>query len=96
MSTFCGPSAIILSQIEQFSTRGVDKTYLDEMCQSMILLKIVFIVSSSNSLIVMVLKCLKNLGVTGFLPPPGGPMAAISWISISLIGVISFKSYQFQ
>ena len=46
-------------------------TYLDETCHSMILRKMVIMVSSSNSLIVIVLKWRKNRGVTGFLPPPG-------------------------
>lgn len=55
-------------------------TYLDEMCQSRIFLKMVTIVSSSNSLIVIVLKCLKNLGVTGFLPPPKIKQVTISTI----------------
>ena len=38
----------------------------------MILLKIVIIASSSNSLIETILKCLMNLGVTGLRPPPVG------------------------
>lgn len=33
----------------------------------------------------MVLKCLRKRGVTGFLPPPGGPMAAISTMSTRFI-----------
>ena len=71
-------------------------TYLEEMCQSMILLKMVIMESSSNSLMVIMLKCLRKRGVTGFLPPPGGPMAAIIWMSINFMGVVSLRSYQFQ
>lgn len=39
-------------------------------------------------------KCRKSRGVTGFLPPPGGPMAPIKFTSsISLKLPISFLSY---
>lgn len=51
------------------------------------------IVSSLNELIVQMLKCRKNRGVTGFLPPPGGPIAASNWTSTSVILDVSFKSY---
>lgn len=47
-------------------------TYRTVRCQSKILEKIVYMDSSSNSLIVTVLKCRKNRGVTGFRPPPKG------------------------
>lgn len=70
--------------------------YLEEICQSMIFLKMVIMESSSNSLMVIMLKCLRKRGVTGFLPPPGGPMAAMIWMSINFMGVVSFRSYQFQ
>lgn len=62
----------------------------------MIFLKMVIMESSSNSLMVIMLKCLRKRGVTGFLPPPGGPMAAMTWMSINFMGVVSFRSYQFQ
>ena len=51
------------------------------------------IVSSLNSLMVTTLKCRTNLGVMGFLPPPGGPMAAIIWMSINCSLLVSFLSY---
>ncbi len=62
-------------------------------CHSIILPKILFIVVSWKSLMVMLLKWRKNRGVTGFLPPPGGPMAPISWTSTRCIGDVSFRSY---
>lgn len=40
-------------------------------CQFKILEKMVYIVFSSNSLIITVLKWRRKRGVTGFLPPPG-------------------------
>lgn len=72
------------------------QSHLEEICQSMIFLKIVIMESSSNSLMVIILKCLRKRGVTGFLPPPGGPMAAMTWMSINFMAVVSFRSYQFQ
>lgn len=48
----------------------VEDAYLIERCQSSILENIVYIELSSNSLIVTVLKCLKNRGVITFRPPP--------------------------
>lgn len=38
------------------------------------------------------LKCLNNLGVTGFLPPPGGAHEAISTTSDTYINKNFFKS----
>ena len=52
-------------------------TYRDDTCHSMILLKMVNMASSSNSLIVIVLKWRKNRAVTGFRPPP-----VIGWTMI--------------
>lgn len=50
--------------------------------------------SSSISGNAMKWKCRNNLGVTGFLPPPGGPIAAIKFTSsIHLNKPISFRSY---
>lgn len=50
--------------------------------------------SSSISGNAMKWKCRKSRGVTGFLPPPGGPMAPIKFTSsISLKLPISFLSY---
>ena len=51
------------------------------------------IVSSLNSLIVMTLKCLRNLGVMGLRPPPGGPMAASNCMSTNESLLVSFLSY---
>ena len=56
-----------------------------EKCQSMIRLKMRDMVVSLNSLIEMVLKCRRKRGVTGFRPPPGGPIAAMSKMSTKLI-----------
>ena len=50
--------------------KSIFKKNLAEMCQSKIFLKMVIILSSSNSLIEIVLKWLRKRGVTGFLPPP--------------------------
>lgn len=55
--------------------------------------KIRTMVSSLKVLIVQMLKCRIKRGVTAFLPPPGGPMAAISSISISVILLVSLRSY---
>lgn len=55
--------------------------------------KIRTIVSSLKELMVQMLKCRRNRDVTGFLPPPGGPIAAISCTSTSVILEVSFKSY---
>ena len=63
------------------------------MCQLRMVLNMVIIVSSWNSLMVMVLRCLKNLGVIAFRPPPGGPIAPINCKSISFIAVVSLRSY---
>ena len=41
------------------------------------------------------LKWRRNLGLTGFRPPPGGPMAQMNWMSIKLTFDVSFLSYQF-
>lgn len=50
--------------------------------------------SSSISGNAMKWKCRNNLGVTGFLPPPGGPIAAIKFTSsIHLNKPMSFRSY---
>ena len=62
-------------------------------CQSVIRPNIIPIVESSKSFMVIMLKCLRNRGVIGLRPPPGGPIAAISMISTSFIAVFSFKSY---
>jgi hypothetical protein len=59
----------------------------------MITEKILVIVSSLKGFMPTMLKCLKNLGVTSFLPPPGGPIAVKNWISCSVILDVSFKSY---
>lgn len=59
----------------------------------MIVVNILVIVSSLNSLIQMTLKCLRKRGVIGFLPPPGGPMAARNWMSTRDSLLVSFLSY---
>ena len=56
-------------------------TYFVSKCHSKILPKILVIVVSSNVVMVMVLKCRRKRGVTGFRPPPGGPIAPIIWMS---------------
>ena len=61
-----------------------------------ILQNILVIVSSLNFVILILLKCLKNLDVTGFLPSPGGPMAVTSWTSCNKILEVSFLSYLLQ
>lgn len=59
-------------------------------CQSMMTAKMFFMVSVLNESMEMMLKCLRNLGVISFRPPPGGPMAAtINW-STSVSVVVSF------
>ena len=45
--------------------------------------KILCLLSSSSSVNDRWLKCLRNRGVTGFLPPPGGPIDATKLISTS-------------
>lgn len=55
--------------------------------------KIRTIVSSLKELMVQILKCRIKRGVTAFLPPPGGPMAAISSMSTSVILLVSLRSY---
>lgn len=47
-------------------------------CQSVIDVKILVIVESSNSFIDTTFKCLVKRLVISFLPPPGGPIAATS------------------
>ena len=50
-------------------------------------------VLSSKSLTVIMLKCRMKRGVIGFLPPPGGPMAPMNWMSVSTSLLVSFLSY---
>jgi len=50
-------------------------------------------VSSLNALMLHMLKWRRKRGVTAFLPPPGGPMAAITCRSTSVILEVSFTSY---
>ena len=57
------------------------------------MLKIFVIVSSLNSRVETMLKCRTNLVVTGFLAPPGGPIAARKIMSTKLILLVSFRSY---
>lgn len=59
----------------------------------MILPNILVMVESSNVVMLMVLKCRRKRGVTGFRPPPGGPMAPTIWMSTRWIGDVSFRSY---
>lgn len=54
---------------------------------------ILIIVSSLKEFIPIMLKCLINLRVTSFLPPPGGPIAQINWTSCRRSFDVSFKSY---
>ena len=54
---------------------------------------ILLIVSSLKSNVAIMLKWRKYLIVTGFLAPPGGPMAPRKVRSSSLTVVVSFKSY---
>ena len=56
-----------------------------EKCQSMMRLKMSDMVASLKSLMDIVLKWRRKRGDTGFLPPPGGPMAAMSKMSTRLI-----------
>lgn len=51
------------------------------------------IVSSLKALILRMLKCLRKRDVTAFLPPPGGPIAAINWMSTREILDVSLRSY---
>lgn len=53
-------------------------------------LKMFLMVSSSKLSKEMTLKCLINLGVMLFLPPPGGPMAATIIMSTSWSTLVSF------
>lgn len=55
--------------------------------------KIRTIVSSLKELMVQILKWRIKRGVTAFLPPPGGPMAAIRSMSTSVILLVSLRSY---
>lgn len=50
-------------------------------------------VSSLNEFILQMLKWRRKRGVTAFLPPPGGPIAEISCMSISVIFEVSLRSY---
>ena len=47
--------------------------------------------TGSNSVIQIILKCLNNLGVTGFLPPDGGAQAAMKIESLIVL-LIFFSS----
>lgn len=67
----------------------------DLKCHSIMGEKMFFMVSSSKDSIPMILKCLRNLGVTLFLPPPGGPMADTITMSISSSTLVSFLSNQY-
>lgn len=67
----------------------------DLKCHSIMGEKMFFMVSSSKDSIPIILKCLRNLGVTLFLPPPGGPMADTITISISSSTLVSFLSNQY-
>lgn len=67
----------------------------DLKCHSIMGEKMFFMVSSSKDSIPMILKCLRNLGVTLFLPPPGGPMADTITMSISSRTLVSFLSNQY-
>ena len=55
--------------------------------------KILVIVSSLKVAMEMMLKCRRKRSVTELRPPPGGPMAAISWRSIRWMALVSFLSY---
>lgn len=55
--------------------------------------KIEFKVTVLKELMLMTPKCLRSLGVILFLAPPGGPIAAINWVSIKCNSDISFFSY---
>lgn len=55
--------------------------------------KIRTIVSSLKALMLKMLKCLRKRDVTAFLPPPGGPIAVMSWRSTRWIGVVSISSF---
>lgn len=50
-------------------------------------------VSSLKALMLKMLKCLRKRDVTAFLPPPGRPMAEMSWRSMRWIVVVSIRSY---
>lgn len=55
--------------------------------------KIRTMVSSLKALMLKMLKCLRKRDVTAFLPPPGGPIAVMSWRSIRWMGVVSISSF---
>ena len=56
---------------------AISGSYLVVKCHSIILPNILVIEESSNVVMLMLLKCRRNRGVTGLRPPPGGPIAAI-------------------
>lgn len=57
-----------------------------------IAVKIVFIEFVLRSGIQIILKCLNNLGVTAFLPPPGGAQAHTNLVSFICLNISFFVS----
>lgn len=55
--------------------------------------KMLTMVSSLKALMLKMLKCRRKRDVTAFLPPPGGPIAEMSWRSTRVILEVSFRSY---
>jgi len=47
--------------------------------------KIVLMLASERSGTQTMLKCLKSLGLTGFLPPPGGAQAQMNLVSLTTL-----------
>lgn len=96
-------SFIFLQKSHQVNTRclwnqicgrsNIHTQYLVVKCHSITRPKIFNMVTSSNIVIVMVLKCRRKRGVTGLRPPPGGPIAAMIWISTRWMGLVSLRSY---
>lgn len=55
--------------------------------------KMLTMVSSLKALMLKILKWRRKRDVTAFLPPPGGPIAARSWMSMREIFEVVFRSY---